>query len=296
MERVRGPVAVRDGGRPGQAAAGVPRGGFADGPSARLANRLVGNRDDAPLLEVALAAPRVRLTGACAIAWTGAAMACRLDGVPLPTWRRVRVPAGGATLEGGGAERGVFGYLAVGGTWEVDRWRGSASPLRVGASMLPASGVVAAGRVIAVATELPVGGAYAHPLAGLAGGEVARPRLDVWEAPESAAWWRALGRTFGGVDGVRAARWRVLPASDRVGVRLAGGGVGGAGSFAGMRSAPCLPGTVQLAPGGTLLVSGEDGPTMGGYPRIGRLDGGDVARLARRRPGEAVGLAWRGWR
>ena len=51
---------VQDLGRPGHAHLGVPRSGALDGPAAALANRLVGNRPEAAVLETTLNGCAVR--------------------------------------------------------------------------------------------------------------------------------------------------------------------------------------------------------------------------------------------
>jgi antagonist of KipI len=79
----------------------------------------------------------------------------------------------------------------------------------------------------------------------------------------------------------------VSPQSSRVGVRLEG--------LSPLRvpedlSEPCDVGTVQLTPGGQLLVLGPDGPTVGGYPKIGYIPRSQIWKLAQLRPGETVRL------
>ncbi len=95
------------GGRPGWRHVGVPVGGAADAWSARLANRLVGNDDDAALLELTLTGPTLRFQAETSIALTGAAFDATLDGLPLPPFvgRRVRTRLGAAHRDGGRCPR-----------------------------------------------------------------------------------------------------------------------------------------------------------------------------------------------
>ena len=68
-----GPLAtVQDGGRAGWASIGVPRSGAADRGSADLANRLVGNRPDAAVVEVTAGGLRLRAERTVLVAVTGA--------------------------------------------------------------------------------------------------------------------------------------------------------------------------------------------------------------------------------
>ncbi|MCC7102173.1 MAG: hypothetical protein IT206_03745 [Fimbriimonadaceae bacterium] len=47
------------------------------------------------------------------------------------------------------------------------------------------------------------------------------------------------------------------------------------------QSEPCTPGVVQCTPSGEIIVVGPDGPTIGGYRRIGALLETDTDKLAR---------------
>ncbi len=51
-------------------------------------------------------------------------------------------------------------------------------------------------------------------------------------------------------------------------------------------SSPVFPGTVQLTPGGKLIVMMRDAQVTGGYPRILEIDEKDIGKLAQKRPGE----------
>lgn len=56
------------------------------------------------------------------------------------------------------------------------------------------------------------------------------------------------------------------------------------------RSEPSTHGAIQVAPGGEFLIHGPDGPTLGGYPKIGAVIQADLTTLAQLRPGEPVEL------
>ena len=107
-------VLVEDAGRPGLAVLGVPRSGGADPRALRAANRLVGNRAGAAVLEVVLGGLVVRFLATTAIALVGAAVQATLDGVPVPLDRAVRAPAG-ATLRLAVPLTGLRTWLAVRG-------------------------------------------------------------------------------------------------------------------------------------------------------------------------------------
>ena len=93
---------------------GFPPSGPFDMWSFRLANLLVGNAQEAAGLEIQFLGPTLRFERAAVIALTGATMAPKLDGVPIPQWESVAVPAG-AVLETGFARMGARAYLAASG-------------------------------------------------------------------------------------------------------------------------------------------------------------------------------------
>ena len=93
---------------------GFPPSGPFDMWSFRLANLLVGNPADAAGLEIQFLGPTLRFERETVIALSGATMAPRLDGAPIPQWESVAVPAGGV-LETGFARIGARAYLALAG-------------------------------------------------------------------------------------------------------------------------------------------------------------------------------------
>lgn len=76
--------------------------------------------------------------------------------------------------------------------------------------------------------------------------------------------------------------WRVTPNSDRRGIRLTGIPLP---TRSEMPSSPTPVGTIQLANDGMPIVLGWDGPTIGGYPRIGVVISADLDRLGQLAPG-----------
>ena len=124
IEEVGAQVTVQDLGRPGLAHLGVPRSGALDGPAHRLANRLVGNAEDAATLECLDG--RVAFTASCslAVAVTGAQVPVTVDG-RARGWGTGMSVASGARVEVGAASSGLRAYVAVAGGIEVDPVLGS---------------------------------------------------------------------------------------------------------------------------------------------------------------------------
>lgn len=86
-------------------------------------------------------------------------------------------------------------------------------------------------------------------------------------------------------DKFLAQGYHVGLASNRVGVRLEGEPMPHALS---LPSEPAVPGAIQIPPGGQPIVLGPDGPTIGGYPKVGVVIDADLDRVGRLRPGDTV--------
>ena len=279
-----GRITIQDQGRPGQRAAGLPLGGPADRASGILANRLVGNADLAPLLEFGLATATFSVDGPCVLAWTGARATLHIDGVALAPDRTVACATGAIITVADFAE-GRYGYLAIGGQWAVERWRGSTSPVLLGAAFRPAGSVIQKGQrvlVHSVITTLQV--VSSQPTPAVSGPS----QIGFYPGPEADLFAEWLGREGPAGTGQRLVHmdYTVAPQSDRVGIRLRHAlDAAELPTFPDLeiRSSPTLPGTVQVLPGGHLIVSLVDGPTMGGYPRIGLVVEEDLWRLAQAR-------------
>jgi antagonist of KipI len=111
--------------------------------------------------------------------------------------------------------------------------------------------------------------------------------VRVWPGPQAGA--------FGAEAVERFLRgpWTVDPRSDRIGYRLAGSGI--PVPTGNLESEPVLPGSVQVPPDGRPIVTLPDGPTLGGYPKIGWVDPRDLWKVAQTPPGGSVVWQPMGW-
>ena len=254
-------------GRRGWRYLGVPVGGAADAWSARLANRLVGNPDDAAVLEATLHGPTVRVASSTVLAVTGGLQAM-VDGLPLPQASARAVRPGSVVRIGPGS--GARGYLAVAGGIEVDLVLGSRSTdLRTGFGGHE-------GRALRGGDRLPVGRPRGSPMRWT--GRLPAPQpIRVVAGPH------AEDRLPGLISG----EWTVSAEADRTAVRL-DPALDGGGEVASLG----LPlGAVQLPPDGRPIVMLADRPVTGGYLVPAVVIGADVGRVAQLRPGDAVRLA-----
>jgi biotin-dependent carboxylase-like uncharacterized protein len=122
-----GLAVVQDLGRPGHADKGISLNGASDRGSAAMANVLVGNAPETPLLETAGSATSLRFSADTLVAVTGATTRPTVAGGAVPTWDPFVVQAG-ATLELPTPDQGWRTYVAVAGGLPGDRLLGSVAP------------------------------------------------------------------------------------------------------------------------------------------------------------------------
>ncbi|MEV0896986.1 biotin-dependent carboxyltransferase family protein [Actinoplanes sp. NPDC049802] len=261
---------VQDQGRPGWAHLGVPRSGALDAPALRLANRFVGNPDDAAGLETTLLGCTLRFEKPTLVAVTGAIADIDVDRRPAERphgCQLFEVPAG-AVVDVKRATRGVRSYIAVAGGITVEPVLGSRSTDTL-------SGLGPA-RLTDGAT-LPVGTPTGRqPLVGEPAWISGELTLGIRLGPRD-DWFD--------VSGLFGTAYRISPLSNRVGARLAGTALTRA-RIGELPSEGVVLGAVQVPADGQPIIFLADHPTTGGYPVVGVID--DVAPLAQAGPGTTV--------
>ncbi len=106
------------------------------------------------------------------------------------------------------------------------------------------------------------------------------PPLGVWRAPQWELFSESDRKTFFNHE------WTVTSQSDRAGYRLSGKPL--KAEPAEMISEPVRVGSIQIPENGLPIVIMRDGPTVGGYPKLGMIDPPDLSWLAQCRPGQKV--------
>ncbi|MFL5996087.1 MAG: biotin-dependent carboxyltransferase family protein [Streptomyces sp.] len=265
---------VQDLGRPGHAHLGVPRSGALDGPAAALANRLVGNRPEAAVLETTLNGCAVCPRSEVTVAVTGAPCRVAVDGRPAAWGAPVRVPAG-ALLTVGTAVSGLRSYVAVSGGIAVEPVLGSRSTdllSGLGPAPLSDGAVLPLGIPSSLHTRVDTAPQPAPP-AELVLRVTLGPRDD-WFTPEAV-------RTF------TSRTFQVSSASNRIGLRTEGPALE-RGRRGELPSEGMVLGAVQVPPDGRPVVFLADHPTTGGYPVIGVVRETDLPAAAQAVPGTPV--------
>ena len=266
---------TQDLGRAGYAWLGVPRSGALDPGALTLANRLVGNPEDATALEVTLGGLRFVARRALELAITGAPVPVTVDGRAAGLGCAVHVAAG-STVALGTPQVGVRSYVALRGGIDVPRVLGSAStdllagigtPLgpgdRIHLGAVPDAGIPAL-------DQAPVATPSADDLVLHV---VLGPRDD---------WF-----TEASLEELASAAWEVDSRSNRVGVRLTGP-VLEQRQRRELPSEGTIPGSIQVPHNGQPVLFLADHPVTGGYPVIAVVTTGDLGLVAQARPGQRL--------
>ena len=291
---------VEDLGRPGHASIGVTGSGAADRRALRLANRLLGNAEGAPALEVLLGGLAVRAEGTVRVCVTGAPAPLQVDDSAAPLDAPFDLPDG-RLLSLGMPSTGLRTYLAVRGGLDEPLVLGSASTdptMGVGPAPLTPGRRLAvrpADRGGAAPADVDVAAPTAPPVTDVVVRAVVGPRDD-WFAPTA-------------VPTLLSQPWTVSADTDRVGVRLTGPRLDrvadsrpsdrghSASAPPELPSEAVVRGAVQVPHSGQPLVFLADHPPTGGYPVIAVIADDDTDVLAQLRPGERVRFRRipRGW-
>ncbi|WIE71548.1 biotin-dependent carboxyltransferase family protein [Curtobacterium sp. MCJR17_020] len=276
-------AATQDLGRPGFSEMGLGAAGAADRGSAALANRLVGNRPDAAVLEALLGAVTLRTDAYVVVATAGAACPVeieRADGrVRGAASHEVLMLAPGDTLRIGTATTGLRSYIAVLGGFAVEPVLGSRSwdsLARLGPPPPSPGDVLPIGDARA---SWPIVDAVPQPDEHWPDEPVlldvtAGPRDD-WFTPD----WR---------DTLTRQDFTVGSDSDRVGVRTTAPQPLVRAVTHELPSEGVETGSLQVPPEGFPVLFLADHPVTGGYPVVAVLTPESVDRAAQLRPGDTI--------
>jgi antagonist of KipI len=264
---------IQDRGRPGLGRFGIPSGGAADWFAAAVANRIVGNHQDAALLECTAAGPTLRFNGGAVIALTGGQSAGAANWQPLTVAR-------GSSLAVGAIAPGLRTYIAVHGGIDV--------PLVLGSRSFCQRGTFGGGfgRPLAKGDGISIGGmAELEPMSTSWPASHRLPPRGPWEVRVIAG---PQHEAFAGdaLQRLCATACRVTPEIDRMGLRVETPALRLQAKE--ILTVPMTAGAVQVTPSGGLIVLHVDHQSTGGYPVIATVISADLPLVAQARPGDTV--------
>ena len=264
---------VQDLGRFGLAHLGISAGGAADSLSFRIANRVVGNDENAPAIEMTLVGAELRFNQGGTIALAGA----EISSAQLPMLEPVQVPPG-FVLECGPLRNGARTYLGIHDGIAVPNVLGSASTNLAGFGGFHGRGL-RRGDILDVGTNA-ASPCCANALA-LRDVLVKRNVIRVTSGPQRASFSPGTLATF------YASEYTVTEQSNRLGLRLSGPQV--------KPDMPCelltegvSLGAIQVPPNGQPIILFVDQHTTGGYPKLANVIAADMHCIGQLCPRETV--------
>jgi antagonist of KipI len=267
---------VQDIGRHGYAHLGISPSGAADALSLRVANRIAGNPENAPVLEMTLISPTLQFHHPATISLAGAAIQSGSQSLPLYEPLEIRP---GFTLHGGPLIEGARCYLAIRGGFNIPRIMASAS------THLAARFGGFKGRALKPGDELECdtlpctsvrpASTQIRELFQQAGRIRVTPGLQ-WD-------WFANEMT----NRFLSSQFEVSEVSDRSGLRLSGPEIHAHQNSELLTEGVPL-GAIQVPPNAQPIILFVDQQTTGGYPKIANVATVDLHRIGQLRPRDKI--------
>jgi biotin-dependent carboxylase-like uncharacterized protein len=272
-------TSIQDKGRFGFRKYGVPTSGVMDQSAYFLANKLVGNDLEEPVLECTLKGGKYVFNSDTSIAITGALMRPRINdnAVEMNTVLHVQE---GDVLNLKFAERGCRSYISIRGSWNVPDVMGSLSTYVPGNFGGITGSKLKEGDEI-FWTEIDIEFDTFKSQNDQIPYYSSKISVDFIPGPE----WSLLSKEDQKM--FLSNSFKISSKSNRMGIRLET-------EYpikvkaTDMSSSGVIPGIIQLPPEGKPIILMRDGQTIGGYPRIGKVLDIHLNRLAQLPPNATV--------
>ncbi|MGO4201186.1 5-oxoprolinase/urea amidolyase family protein [Rhodococcus sp. TAF43] len=279
-------------GRTGYWQIGVPPSGPMDDLSFRLGNVALGNPEGVAGFEAVMAGPALRFDEPTQVCVTGAPTRVTVDGVMVPQWRPVAVPAGGVLDVGAVSGPGLRIYVLVAGGLDVPEFLGSAATFTLGRFGGHEGRTLREGDTLALG-ETPE--ARPNPVPAEAVPALSRHwEIAVTEGPHGAPEFF----TRADIETLYRTDYEVHFNSDRTGVRLIGPQPDWArpdGGEAGLHPSNIHDNAYSVGAldftGDTPILLGPDGPSLGGFVCPVTVVAADRWKLGQLAPGNTVRFA-----
>lgn len=265
---------IQDAGRFSYQTFGFSPSGVLDYRAHKLANRLLGNEDDAAVLEMTLQGVVLEIQRDTVISTSGAKAAITIDDNPYDHGTAIKVMKG-EMLKIGKCEDGSRTYLAVSGGFDVPEILGSRS----------------------THTRSGIGGFKGRTLKSgdvlkSAGGEFSGGFKQIKSFESDNVIHIIPGQQYDhfGEEAQKKlfnSEYEITKDSDRMGIRLNGEGLH---TDAGhdVLSEPTQLGSIQVPKNGQPIILLNDRQTAGGYVRIATVALADIPKVVQKSPGEKL--------
>lgn len=273
---------IQDLGRHGYLSAGIPPSGPMDRDAFVIANRLVGNDDNAAALECAFLGPKLECRTDAWIAVTGAEVDLRINGKLQAPWTALRIRSGDL-IQIGPARNGCWTYLAVGGGINMPAVLGSRSTYARGGLGGMEGRALKAGDLLPVKTILPKQDALEgrQILSQYRPSFPAEVEVRVILGPQDDYF------TPDGLSTFLSGAYEVTYKIDRMGYRLDGPSIT-------HRAGPDIisdgmpAGGIQVPGNGQPMILLVDRQSTGGYAKIATVISVDIGLVAQTQPGRRI--------
>ncbi len=251
---------------------GIPSSGAMDQFSYRWANHLLQNQNNALALEMAQPGLKIQFDQACKVSLAGARVVVKVNQQTLTNPAIISIAAADI-LEVGGFQSGSRLYLCIQGGFQVNQFLGSGSDFE--SVTFPSK-----------RSTNDFLSYFSFPQSFDLG---AKPK---WET----AWFESLEiKAYPGADWgllsakqqkqLRTSTFHLSKFSNRMGIQFEELILN---QLEDLPTNPVFPGTVQLTPGGRIIVLMRDAGVTGGYPRILHLSEDGQSQLAQKKVGEPI--------
>lgn len=284
-------TSIQDRGRQGYYHLGIPPSGALDQYALAAANLLVGNPEDAAVLECTLMGPELHFRRAALIAVTGATMLPKIDGVAMACNTALAVPAG-ARLSFDYVQAGARACLAVAGGIDVPQVLGSRSTYTLGAIGGLQGRRLAAGDLLRAGMPGPGARAGRELPAALRADTPKAQTLRVVPGLYDHRLEPEAAQTF------YEDAWVVTSEADRIGYRYKKGRAlrfreraqpFGAGADPSNIVDACYPiGSIQVPAGVEPIILHRDAVSGGGYAMIGTVISADMDKVGQMQPNQSA--------
>lgn len=266
-------TSVQDIGRIGFAGFGVPQSGVMDHYTARFGNLILGNSNKNAVLEITLIGPTLRFHSDALAVVSGQDADIHLDNIPIPVNEAFEIRKN-SILEIKLVRTGNYVYLAVLGGFQTGEIMGSRSMYEG----ITQRATIQKGEFLPI-SSIPQNKQNDTSSVRFDKNRYATEMVQVFPGPEF-EWLpqnskqNLLGENFTlSADSSRIAFLFEETLPNKMIPILTG---------------PVLPGTVQLTPGGNLIVLMRDSPTTGGYPRVLQVSEKSLDILAQKRARDRI--------
>jgi len=282
-------------GRVGYWGVGVPPSGPMDSLSFRIANKLVGNEDNAAGLEITVMGPTLKFSCDAVISLCGAKLVANLNGKEIHWWKAFPVQKGSVLTLGAVETGGGFrSYMAVAGGIDVPVYLGSRSTFPFGkiggheGRQLKKDDMLAIGNLTCKKDPLRLNRHFAF---------TALPSYSTqWEVGVTAGPHSSPDYfTPEDEEMIYSTGWKVHYNSNRLGYRLEGpnpkftrasGGEGGSHP-SNLLDYTYAVGTINFT-GNMPIILSVDGPSLGGFVSFATIATAELWKIGQAKPGDVI--------